>query len=78
MIKSDQIIRCGDFKTLRQVIARTGFDGHWTEGTNHCQFLAASGAILNYWKSTGTINLQGPEFAAAELQTMVLHQAHAA
>jgi hypothetical protein len=75
MIKSDQIIRCGDFKTLRQVVARTRLEGHWIKGVNKREFRADNGAVLNYWKSTGTINFQGPEFAAAELQAMVLQRA---
>jgi hypothetical protein len=42
---------------------------------NHCQFRAENEAILNYWRITGTINLQGPEFAAAALKAVILQRA---
>jgi hypothetical protein len=72
----EQKITCGDFQTLRYTVARTGIPGDWTNGKKgHRQFRTASGAILNFWKSTGTINFQGPEFAAEELKAMVLQRA---
>jgi hypothetical protein len=75
MPKSRQSITCGNFKAVRQVVRRTGIAGEWSVTQNHCQFRAANGAVLNYWKSTGTITFQGPEFPAAELQAMVLQRA---
>jgi len=74
MKKSGQIT-CGNFKVLRYVVARTGIPGKWTKEGNHRQFRARSGAVLNYWKTTGTINFQGSERAAAELKAMVLQRA---
>jgi hypothetical protein len=68
-------ITCGDFKVLRYVVARTDISGEWTKGDNHRQFRAASGAVLNYWKSKGTITFQGPELAAAKLKAMLLKRA---
>jgi hypothetical protein len=50
----------------------TRIEGQWTERTNHCQFHAVSGAVLNYWKSTGTITFQGPELPAEELRAIFL------
>jgi hypothetical protein len=52
-------ITCSDFRAVRELTATAGIAGQWTERTNHCQFYAASGAVLNYWKSTGTITFQG-------------------
>jgi len=75
MPKSRQSITCGNFKAVRQVVRRTGIAGEWSVTQNHCQFRAANGAVLNYWKSTGTINFQGPESAAAELKTTILQRA---
>jgi hypothetical protein len=63
------------FPAVRQVVRLTGIAGEWSTSENHCQFRAANGAVLNYWKSTGTITFQGPEFAAAELKAMVLQRA---
>jgi hypothetical protein len=76
MTKSGQITTCGDFKVLRYAVARTGVPGEWTKGNNgHRQFRTANGAVLNYWKSTGTITLQGRELPAAKLKAMVLQRA---
>src|SRR5271167_1235784 len=65
-------ITCSDFQAVRELIATAGIAGQWTERKNHCQFHADSGAVLNYWKSTGTITFQGPELAAAELEAIFL------
>ena len=75
MPKSERKIMCGDFKTLRYTVARTGIAGHWIKGDNHCQFRTADWAVLNYWKTAGRITFQGPEFAAAELKAMVRERA---
>jgi hypothetical protein len=75
MKKSGQMMTCGDFKVLRYAVARTDIPGEWTKGGNHRQFRAASGAVLNYWKSNGTITFQGPELAAAKLKAMFLNRA---
>jgi hypothetical protein len=50
MPKSRQSITCGNFKAVRQVVRRTGIAGEWSVTQNHCQFRAANGAVLNYWK----------------------------
>jgi hypothetical protein len=65
-------ITCGDFKVVQYAVKRTGRPGEWTKSENHCQFRAENGAILNYWKSTGTITFQGPELAAAGLKATFL------
>jgi hypothetical protein len=65
-------ITCSDFQAVRELIATAGIAGQWTERKNHCQFYAASGAVLSYWKSTGTITFQGPKLAAAELRAIFL------
>jgi hypothetical protein len=75
MEKSCRKITCGDFNALRQAVALTGIAGEWTKGNNHHQFRTANGTVLNYWKTTGRINFQGPEFAAAELKARVLQRA---
>jgi len=75
MKKSGQIT-CGNFKILRYVVAHTGIAGEWIKGNNgHRQFRTVNGAVLNYWKTTGTINFQGSQRAAAELRAMLLRRA---
>ncbi len=72
----DMEITCGDFKALRRLVTLTGIPGEWTKGKNgHRQFRTANGAVLNYWKSTGTVTFQGRDLPAAELKAMVLQRA---
>ena len=40
----------------------------WSGTRNHFQCRLPSGAVLNWWASTGTITVQGPDEAAAELE----------
>jgi hypothetical protein len=72
-------ITSNNLSAVRDLVALTGIDGEWREMGNHCQFRAVSGAILNYWKSTGTVNFQGPSLAAEEFKSMFFsyHQAAA-
>jgi hypothetical protein len=70
-------ITSNNLSAVRDLVALTGIDGEWTETGNHCQFRAVSGAILNYWKSTGTVNFQGPGLAAEEFKVMFLKHHYA-
>jgi hypothetical protein len=72
---SSEKITCGDFKALRKITALTGITGKWTKTKNHCAYRTEIGAVLNYWKSTGTILFQGRELPAAELTTAFLRRA---
>jgi hypothetical protein len=72
-----QKITCSDLGTVRNLVLLTGVNGEWTEIGNHCQFRAKTGAILNFWRSTGTINFQGPGLAAEEFKTIFLKHCHA-
>jgi hypothetical protein len=74
-MKKSAKLMCGDYEALRQAVASTGILGEWTVGKNHCQFHAVSRAVLNYWKTTGTVTFQGPELAAAKLKAIVLKRA---
>jgi hypothetical protein len=56
----------GDFDNLRQVMSVIGIGGEWRKREN--QYRATTGAVLNWWKSTGTIMFQGPESAAEDLE----------
>jgi protein gp37 len=73
--RPENSISCGDFKAVRKIIALTGIKGEWMKTKHNYQFRAPGGAILNYWKSTGTITFQGPELAEAELKAMFLRRA---
>jgi hypothetical protein len=58
----------GDFDDLRQVIVLIGIGGEWRKRENHHQYRATTGAVLNWWESTGTIMFQGPKSPAKDLE----------
>jgi hypothetical protein len=50
----------GNYVRLKRCVSRTGVTGQWRELKNgHKQFRTKTGAILNWWESTGTIEFQG-------------------
>ena len=50
----------GDYVKLKKCVSRTGVTGQWRELKNgHKQFRTKTGAILNWWESSGTIQFQG-------------------
>jgi hypothetical protein len=55
--------------SLKSMVMLTGIAGEWRQGENLHQSRADSGAVLNWWKSTGTVKIQGPEAAPANLKT---------
>ena len=58
----------GNYRKLRQLTALTGAAGQWRVRENHYQYRAATGAVLNWWKSTGTVTFQGPRRGAKKLK----------
>jgi hypothetical protein len=61
-----------DFDDLRQVMSVIDIRGVWRKRENHHQYRATTGAVLNWWKSTGTITFGGPESAAKDLEAAFL------
>jgi len=52
----------GNYAKLQKCVTRTDFAGQWRKLKNgHKQFRTEGGAILNWWKSTGTIQFQGQD-----------------
>src|SRR6266446_7121802 len=62
----------GDFDNLQQVVSVIGIRGEWHKRENHHQYRATTGAVLNWWRSTGTILVQGPDLAAKDLEAAFL------
>ena len=58
----------GRFEKLQELVATTGISGEWVESKQQIQYRTDSGAILNYWESTGTVNFQGLPDSAKELE----------
>jgi hypothetical protein len=59
----------GYYEQLQNQLALTGIGGVWRDLDNHKQYVANTGAILNWWRSTKTVNFQGgPPVAKEELK----------
>jgi predicted nucleotide-binding protein len=62
----------GSIETLRSRIQSAGIDGKWSEdGQGKYTFTSDGGGVLNWWKSTGTIQLQGKATARIALEKAV-------
>ena len=59
----------GDFEELREMVARLKHPGEWLGDNKKRVYRADSGAVLNWWPSTGTLQLQGPAEACSALET---------
>jgi hypothetical protein len=59
----------GTYEGLQNQLARTGIGGVWRDLRNQKQYVANTGAILNWWQSTKTVYFQGgPPVAKEELE----------
>ena len=56
----------GYYEQLQNQLALTGIGGVWRDFGNQNQYVANTGAILNWWRSTKTVNFQGGPPAAKE------------
>jgi hypothetical protein len=65
----------GDYERLKKCVSRTGVAGHWRKIDNQIQYRADDGAVLNWWKSTGTVTFQGPKLATAKLEEQFVQRA---
>jgi hypothetical protein len=62
----------GSYEGLQKLLAFTGIGGVWRDLENHKQYVANTGAILNWWRSTKTVYFQGgPPAAKEELEAAV-------
>ena len=58
----------GDFAQLETKVSALGYMGRWSEDNGKKVFRSEDGAILNWWPSTGTLNVQGPKPARIKLE----------
>jgi hypothetical protein len=56
----------GYYEQLQNQLALTGIGGVWRDLGNQKQYVANTGAILNWRRSTKTVNFQGGPPAAKE------------
>lgn len=50
----------GTLPELKAIVRETGCPGTWEQMLGFWRYRCHAGAILNWWSSTGTVNLQGP------------------
>ena len=65
----------GTYAKLQDEVKLTGIYGEWRDFGNRKQYCCESGAILNWWQSTGTIRVHGPVLAAKECEAKLLSRA---
>lgn len=59
----------GPLEALQEHVAESGFSGFWESmPAGYWRYVCQTGAILNWWPSTKTINFQGRAEAAGELR----------
>jgi hypothetical protein len=56
----------GTYEGLQNQLAFTGIGGIWRDFGNQKQYVANTGAVLNWWRSTKTVYFQGGPSAAKE------------
>ena len=66
--KKESIRFTGELDQLKAYIMCLCDDGVWSGVRNHFQCRFPNGAVLNWWKSTGTLQVQGPDGPAAALE----------
>ncbi len=58
----------GDSNELEARLSALGYEGRWSEDNGKRVFRSDDGAILNWWPSTGTLNVQGTKPARIKLE----------
>ena len=58
----------GEFGDLQRLVRDLKCKGEWKEVQNGAQFRSKDGAIINWFQTTGTINVQGPEPAKTRMR----------
>jgi hypothetical protein len=72
-MKSMKLHFLGTYAELQDEVLLTGIAGEWRDLGDHKQFRADTGAVLNWWQSTGTISFQG--LAAEEFEAKLFCRA---
>lgn len=58
----------GEFDELKDIVTKAGYSGEWGENDGKRVFRSDDGAILNWWSSTGTLQIQGRKPSSAKLE----------
>lgn len=60
----------GNFESLQNHVLQTGIEGEWKDFGNQKQYKTVTGAVLNWWESSKTIQFQGSKESAHEFQVI--------
>ena len=58
----------GEFGELETRVTALGYAGQWSQDNGKRVFRSKDGAILNWWPSTGTLQVQGPKTPSIKLK----------
>lgn len=61
----------GTFEDLAQRIERSHIGGNWEQDGKKRTFRSTDGGVLNWWESTGTLQIQGRAEASQKLRTAI-------
>ena len=61
----------GKIEQLKSILSSIDPHGEWIDSRRRYQFRATNDGILNWWPSSGTVNFQGPDRAAEELEDIL-------
>ena len=62
----------GEFNELEILISELGYQGQWEEDNGKMVFRSEDKAILNWWSSTGSLQVQGPTTPRTKLEEAVI------
>ena len=61
----------GEFGELETLVAELGYKGEWKDDNDKKVFRSDDKAVLNWWPSTGTLQIQGPTTPRKQLEEVV-------
>jgi hypothetical protein len=61
-----------EWSDLKRLVQAIGLPGDWRDLGNLKQFTTGTGAVLNWWPSSGTILFQGTTEAAAKYESLFI------
>ena len=61
----------GELAELQAHMTALGYQGEWTEDNGKHAFRSEDGAVLNWWPSTGTLQVQGPTSVRNKLEEAI-------
>ena len=62
----------GDVNLLKSLVGGIDIHGSWSGIKRQFTYRASTGAVLNWWPTTGTFTVQGPEMAALAFEEALL------